>query len=105
MKETRDVHVALFSETFGKAFAEMTRSLDAYRRENAALRDLLLERGLKQQLIRREVRKRMKNYQIYEEATALNRKVCQGILDLLRTNDPLENVLENSAKTGKKDVN
>lgn len=105
MKRKPSARIVLLSEMFGKMVADLSGSLDAYRRENAVLREILLEQGLSLRAIQSKVRRRMKSYQIYEEAIVLSRKVCQEMIGLLQRLDPLEKILESAGEIEKKDAN
>jgi hypothetical protein len=106
MKEIPNMGTALsISEIFGKFSADVALAMDGYRRENEALIDMLLERGLKRKQIRREVRKRVKYYRSYEGAFSIFEKVCQRMRSLVLESDPLTNVVENLSKMKKRDAN
>lgn len=105
MKENQGAAIFSISKTFGRFVGDMSRAMDGYRRENEALREILLERSLKQRQIRTEVRKRVKGTRDYEGAFEILEKVCQRMQALLLATDPLANAVENLAKTKKRDVN
>ena len=82
-------------------FGKITVSFDAYRRENEALRLMLIEKGLTQAQIRREVKRRVQRLEPFEEAHVLCRKVCEEIHKQMQEHDPLEKLAEKIPKMDK----
>ena len=60
---------------------------DAYRRENAILRTLLLEHGLSQRKLASELRKRRRKLQIREASEQTLNRVASEALDFLAKQD------------------
>ena len=85
----------------GQWFADVALMLDRYRRENEALQQILLERGMTRAQIRRGVRQRVKFLQSHEEASVLFRKVCEQIETKIREDDALEQIAKNLPKVEK----
>ena len=94
-----------YSEVIAKVYADTVLLLDAYRRENEVLRMMLLERGLTRPMIRREVKKRVKYFRQWEEASALFQRVLQETQTLLHETDPVTKIVESLGKTKKRDAN
>ena len=105
MKENHGTAIFSISEAFGRFVENTARAMDDYRRENEALREMLLERGLKQRQIQREVRKRVKQFRAHAGAFERFEKVCQRMQAILVSTGPLANAVENLSKTKKRDVN
>jgi glucose-6-phosphate-specific signal transduction histidine kinase len=60
---------------------------DAYRRENAILRTLLLEQGLSQRKLASELRKRQRTLQAKESSEQTLKRVVSEALDFLAKQD------------------
>lgn len=60
---------------------------DAYRRENAILRILLLEQGLSQRKIDAELRKRLRKLKVLESSEQTLKRVASETLDFLAKQD------------------
>ncbi len=63
---------------------------DAYKRENAILRSLLLEQGLSQRKLSSELRKRRRKLQILESSEQTLKRVASETLDFLEKRDASE---------------
>ena len=60
---------------------------DAYKRENAILRSLLLEHGLSQRKLDSELRKRLRKLKVLESSEQTLKRVASETLDFLMKQD------------------
>jgi DNA polymerase III delta prime subunit len=79
--------------------------LDAYHRENEALRLILLERGLTRAQIRRAVKRRVQSLEPFEEASVLLHRVCEEIQKRIQESDALQQLAKTLPRKDKKEMN
>ncbi len=91
-------------QDIGKWFGDVALMLDRYRRENEALRLMLLEKGSTKAQIRRGVKRRVDFLEPYEEASVLLRTTCEEILKSIRESDPLEQLAKTLPEKDKSEM-
>jgi len=77
---------------------------DTYRRENEALRQMLIDKGLTPAQIRRGVKRRVQSLEPFEEAAVLSRRVCEEMQKRTQESDPLEQLAKTLPKKDLKDM-
>jgi hypothetical protein len=71
-----------------KVFFQLAFMLDRYRKENAALKAMLRERGMAAASIRRHLKKRRDEQESFEDAFLVFARVCRETLDVLHADSP-----------------
>ena len=77
---------------------------DKYRRENEALRQMLIDKGLTRAQIRRGVQRRVQSLEPFEEASVLCRRVCEEMQKWMQEHDPLEQIAKTLSKKDLKNM-
>jgi len=80
-------YIRMTANSVSKIVMYVSEVNDAYRRENAILRTLLLEQGLSQRKISAELRKRRRKLQIRESSERTLKRVASEALDFLEKQD------------------
>src|SRR5438105_5023919 len=78
--------------------------LDRFRRENEALKLMLLDKGLTRAQILRGVKRRVASLEPYEEATLLCRRVCEEVRKRIEEDDRLVQLAKNLPKKEKNEM-
>jgi hypothetical protein len=83
---------------------DLLSMLDRYRRENEALRLMLVDKGLTRAQIRRGVKRRVESLEPYEEASVLCRRVCEEMRKRIEEDDPVARLAKMQPKKDLKEM-